>query len=122
MFSLKFPDTKHCGDAVECAYLLQGHYGDECMLFVKEILDTKNTAPQFHGTPNQVRPNAYVPEVGSIILLNEGLYGHTGVVFAVGVGNLTVIESNGDGKNRKITLETYSEKDRRIRGYIRLKI
>lgn len=117
MFSLKFPDTQNCGDSVECAYLLEDHRGGQCLTFVKEILDTESWAPEFARYPNAIKPNSSEPEVGAAILFSEGAWGHVGIVFAVGIGNLTVMESNGDGLSEKITLEQYSIFDPRIRGY-----
>lgn len=62
-----------------------------CISYSKWYLGRQD---EFWGNANTIKPTHDYPNVGDVVLTNEGIYGHAGVVKSIRDGKILIAESN----------------------------
>lgn len=86
-------------DIATRAMSMDGQKRGECVEFIQRLLSSYYTHPEFRGVAGTIKPNSFEPEVGSVVLTNEGLLGHAAFIVGVSTSTITVVESNYSIKN-----------------------
>ncbi len=82
-----------------------------CVSYAK----AKTGQTEVWGQPNRLTPKTQVPQVGLVVLLNEGPFGHAAVVVSVSDTTIKITEANYI--RCKVGTRTLLRADPRIRGY-----
>ena len=69
------------------------------------------------GYPNKLEPNSSIPWPGSLVLLNEGEFGHIALILSIEGSNLLIIEANYI--ECRVSTRVLSINAPQIRGYLR---
>ncbi len=82
-------DTDKVKSAILTAKAKQTDYSS-CVTFAKRLTGYLATIGAARNWPT----NAEIPLVGGVVVLNEGKYGHVGVITAVNADSFTIVEAN----------------------------